>query len=192
MSGLSSLPPQYKKFLLGVGIAGIGDFSNTLLILWATQSWRPIYGIVKATSMAMSFYVLFNVIYSLTCYLSGSFADRYPKHHVLAFGYAIAVIPAIALMIPGGAILKFAVVFIFSGFYMGIWETVESTSAASLLPQELRGVGFGALATINGIGDLISSIVVGILWSVTPLLAMGFVIVSSLVGAGIIASSRKY
>lgn len=192
LSGLSLLPHQYKKFLLGVGIAGIGDFSNTLLILWATQSWLPIYGTLKATSMAMGFYVLFNIIYSLTCYLSGSFADRYPKHLVLAFGYAVAVIPAIALIIPGGSILKFAVVFIFSGFYMGIWETVESTSAASLLPKELRGVGFGALATVNGIGDLISSIAVGVLWAATPLLAMGFVIVTSLIGAGIIASSKRY
>ena len=37
---LGALPRDFKEFLLGIGIAGLGDFSNTLLILWAIQAWR--------------------------------------------------------------------------------------------------------------------------------------------------------
>jgi dipeptide/tripeptide permease len=33
------------------------------------------------------------------------------------------------------------------------------------LPKDVRGSGFGVLAAVNGIGDLISSVVVGVLWS---------------------------
>ena len=37
--------------------------------------------------------------------------------------------------------------------------------AAELLPAANRGSGFGVLATVNGVGDLISSVAVGALWS---------------------------
>ena len=34
-ASLQAFPSSYRRFLFGVGIAGLGDFSNTLLILWA-------------------------------------------------------------------------------------------------------------------------------------------------------------
>jgi MFS family permease len=189
--GIKLLPQEFRKYLLGVGIAGIGNFSNTLLILWATQAFSHRYGLTKGAVFAMLFYVAYNVVYTISCYVSGNFADRFPKHWVLATGYAIAVIPAFALMFPGDSFVKFAVVFGFSGLYMGVWETLESATAAVLLPSSIRGTGFGVLATVNGIGDLISSIAVGCLWVVSPIWAMSFVIATSLTGAGIIASTSK-
>lgn len=189
-SGMRSLPHDYKRFLAGVGIAGLGDYSNTLLILWATQAWTARYGLVDAGRLAMAFYVGYNVVYTISCYVAGVFADRLPKRAVLAAGYAVAVVPAIALLVPGDSFAKFAIVFGVSGLYMGVWETVESTTAATLLPESTRGIGFGVLATVNGIGDFVSSALVGALWLVHPGVAMGTVIATSLIGAGIIATTH--
>jgi MFS family permease len=186
-SGMKDLPTDYKEYLVGIGIAGIGDFSNTLLILWATQAWTREFGIERAAHWAMLFYVGYNVVYTISCYVSGWLADRLPKHWVLATGYSIALIPALALIAPGSTFVKFGIVFGFSGLYMGVWETLEATTAASLLPSRQRGVGFGVLATVNGIGDFASSAIVGILWTVSPVASMAFVIVTSLAGAVIIA-----
>lgn len=186
-TGFAALPQEFKEYLVGVGIAGIGDFSNTLLILWATQAWTEELGALRAAELAMKFYVGYNVVYTASCYVSGRLADWLPKHWVLAVGYALAVIPAAALILPGSSLLKFAVVFGFSGLYMGVWETLEATTAATVLPAELRGVGFGVLATVNGIGDFASSAIVGALWVIYPAAAMGFVIAVSLIGAAIIA-----
>jgi hypothetical protein len=69
---------------------------------------------------------------------------------------------------------------------MSFWETVESSSAASYLPANLRGTGFGLRATVNGLGDVISSVLVGALWAFQPTATMGSVIVSSLLGAVVI------
>jgi MFS family permease len=190
LAGFRELPPRFRAFLVGVGLAGLGDFSNTLLILFATQAWTPRYGHAGAASLAMAFYVGYNVVYTVTCYVAGSLADRFPKQRVLALGYAIATIPALALLMPGDSLLKFAVVFGVSGLYMGVWETVESTSAAAYLPDRLRGTGFGVLATVNGIGDVVSSVIVGTLWAVSPTLAMAYVIATSLLGAAVIGASR--
>ncbi|MGH7812941.1 MAG: MFS transporter [Candidatus Binataceae bacterium] len=189
-SSMAALPRPFRRFLIGVGIAGVGDFSNTLLILWATQAWTPAYGIARAAQLAMLFYVGYNAVYAASCYGFGMLADRFPKRHVLAAGYALAIVPAIALMTPGASLLKFAVVFAMSGVYMGGWETVESSAAAESIPAELRGTGFGVLATVNGIGDFLSSTIVGLLWTIHPHLAMSFVIAAALFGSAIVAANR--
>ncbi len=186
---VSSLPSRFRLYLVGTGIAGLGDFSNTLLILWATQAWTARFGAARAVTLAMAFYVGYNVVYTLSCYVSGHLADRFPKHRVLAGGYVIAVVPALALLWPGDSFVKFGAVFGVSGLYMGVWETLESTTAATLLEAHRRGVGFGVLATVNGIGDFVSSLLVGLLWAVSPAAAMLFVIVTALTGAGVIAAT---
>jgi MFS family permease len=188
-SGLRSLSPDFRRYLIGVGIAGLGHFSNTLLIFWATQAFTPRHGLEQAVRLAMLFYIGYNVVYTISCYINGLLADRFPKNRVLAAGYALAVLPAIALLVPGDSYWKFAIVFGFSGLYMGSWETLESSTAATLLPPPVRGVGFGALATINGLGDLFSSAAVGVLWVVSPGWAMAFVIATSLIGAAFILTT---
>jgi hypothetical protein len=188
--GMRELPRDYRRFLLGVGIAGLGDFSNTLLIFWATVAFTAEVGAERAVVLAMAYYVAYNAVYTASCYGSGGLADYFPKNRVLAAGYVLAVVPAVALLVPGDPFVKFAVVFAASGLYMGFWETVEGTMAAGLLPAPVRGVGFGVLATVNGIGDLVSSIAVGSLWVVSPAWAMGYVITTTLIGAAVIAGTR--
>ena len=191
LGGIRELPKRFRRFVLGVGVAGLGDFSNTLLILFATQAFTPRYGQTRAAVLAMGFYVAYNVVYTLSCFVAGMLADRFPKDRVLAAGYSLACIPAVALLMPGDSFIKFGIVFGFSGLYMGVWETVESTSAASILPEHIHGTGFGVLATVNGIGDLLSSIIVGVLWAIAPVAAMVFVIATSLLGAIIIATTER-
>ena len=188
--GVKALPRDFRQYLVGVSVAGIGDFSNTLLILWATQTLTPRIGGARAAALAMAFYIGYNLVYTISCYVSGILADRFAKNWVLAIGYSIAVIPAVALMWPGASFVKFGIVFAFSGLYMGVWETLENTTAATLLPAQVRGVGFGVLATVNGVGDFISSASVGALWVISPVWAMSFVIATSLGGAAIIAGTR--
>ena len=184
----SDLPAHFRRYLAGVAFAGAGDFSKTLLILWAGQAWAARYGLIHAARLAMTFYVGYNIVYTTSCYLSGLLADRFHKNYVLAGGYALAVVPAACLLLPGDSLLKFALVFGFSGLYMGVWETVENATAATLLTPENRGVGFGVLASVNGVGDMISSAAVGTLWLYSPAAAMAFVIATSLAGAALIAA----
>ena len=97
-TGSARSPKTFKRYLVGVGIAGLGDFSNTLLILWATQARTPGLRGIRAASLAMLFYVGYNAIYTGSCYLSGGLADRFAKRGVLALGYALAATPAAALL----------------------------------------------------------------------------------------------
>lgn len=189
-SHFTGLPSVFREYLVGVGAAGIGDFSNTLLILWATESLSGTYG-SRATLIAITLYTGYNIVYTGSCYLAGVLADRFHKPSLLAGGYAIAVIPAVFLMFAPHTILAFAFIFGFSGLYMGFWETLETSASAEVLPANVRGTGFGLLATVNGIGDLLSSIIVGLLWAISPIAAMVFVIVTSITGSILIWRSGR-
>jgi dipeptide/tripeptide permease len=76
-----------------------------------------------------------------------------------------------------------ALLFSLAGIYVGIVDGVQRALAADLLPIECRTVGYGALATANSIGDLLSSVVVGILWSRVSV-AAGFGYAATLTFAG--------
>jgi hypothetical protein len=73
--------------------------------------------------------------------------------------------------------------FVLGGAYVGLEETLEDALAADMLPGGLRGVGFGAMAVVNGVGDLVSSLCVGWLWAAYgPAAGFGFAL--ALMGAG--------
>jgi MFS family permease len=58
-----------------------------------------------------------------------------------------------------------AVVFVLAGIYVAGEEALEDSLAAELVEEAHHGMGFGALATVNGVGDLLSSLIVGVLWT---------------------------
>jgi len=66
-------------------------------------------------------------------------------------------------------------------------DTMERAYAAELIPPELRGTGYGALHTVNGVADLPASIIAGILWSFfSPLTAFVYGAVLSISAATIL------
>ena len=162
---LRALPPRFRRFLAAVGLFGLGDFAHTLLILLATQKLTPTLGAARAASVAVGLYVLHNVCYAGFALVAGWLADRFPKSRVLAAGYALAAVMAgLILALPLNGI-TLAAVFLCGGVYVAIEETLEDSLCAELVAAEQHGMAFGALATVNGVGDFVSSLAVGALWS---------------------------
>lgn len=184
---LRALPPAYRRFLVAVGLFGAGDFAHTMLILLATQKMTPLIGAHKAASLAVALYVLHNILYSLFSMVAGWLADRFPKKFLLAGGYALAaVMCACILLLPAGA-WTFALVFALGGIYVAMEETVEDSFCAELVGEEHHGMAFGVLATVNGAGDFISSVVVGVLWTtVGTTAAFGYSALLFLAGSALV------
>jgi MFS family permease len=166
-TGLRTLPRPFRRFLLAVGIFGLGDFSHTLLILYATQALTPTMGFAAASSVAIGLYLLHNVFYAAFAYLSGWLSDHVRHRRVvLAAGYGLAVVMA-ALLASGGSQLAILVmVFALAGIVVGVEEALEDSIAAELVPREQHGMAFGTLAAVNALGDFGSSVLIGALWSV--------------------------
>jgi MFS family permease len=162
---LKLLPTVYRRFLLAVGLFGAGDFAHTLLILLATRSLAPSLGPAKAATLAVSLYVLHNICYAASSLISGSIADRFNKKYVLATGYFLAAVTALLIVLFPSTLLILSLVFAAGGIYVGIEETLEDSFCAELIDPSQHGMGFGVLATVNGMGDFVSSLAVGALWT---------------------------
>jgi MFS family permease len=162
---LTALPKPFRRFLLAVGLFGSGDFAHTMLILLATQKLKPVYGPGKAAAIAVSLYVLHNVLYAGFAFVAGWLADHMNKRVLLAGGYGLAASMGLVLVFAPMNLFVLVVVFIMAGIYVATEEAVEDSLAAELVDKEHHGMGFGVLATVNGVGDFLSSIVVGLLWT---------------------------
>jgi len=164
--GLRALPAEFRRFLLAVGIFGAGDFSHTLLILYATKMLAAEYGMAKAASLAVILYTLHNVFYATSAYISGWLSDHVPNRRmVLSGGYGLAVVTALLLCTGTHSLWLLGGIFVLAGLYIGTEETLEDSVAAEMMTREQHGMAFGTMAAVNAVGDFLSSLLVGALWS---------------------------
>jgi len=188
-ASIRNLPVRFKIFLIAVGIFGIGDFAHSLLILRATQALTPTMGAARAAHVAIMLYVLHNVLYAGFAYPVGALGDRISKRSILAIGYLLGAIMSAVLVFFSPGIWVLALVFVLGGILLAAEDAMEGAIAASLLPESLRGSGYGAMATVNGIGDFVSSLAVGAFWTaVSPSAGFGYAAV--LMGLGALAMWR--
>ncbi|HLG94803.1 MAG TPA: MFS transporter [Bryobacteraceae bacterium] len=166
---LRDLPKPYTRFLQGVGVFGLGDFSHTLLILAATQLLTPVHGSVRASEIAALLYVLRNAVYAAASYSVGVLADAMDKTKLLATGYLLGVLTAAmmagSLALNDPSLTRLVAVFSCAGIYIAIQDALEGAIPADLVPAESRGTAYGLMGTVNGVGDLTASVLVGTLWT---------------------------
>ena len=189
LRGLQILPTPFRRFLIAVGIFGAGDFSHTLLILYATRMLAAEYGVARAASLAVILYTIHNAFYAGSAYLSGWLSDHVRNRHaVLAAGYGLAAATALLLALGSHSLWLLGPVFTLAGLYIGTEEALEDSVTAQIVSPEQYGMAFGTLAAVNAVGDFLSSLLVGALWSAFGVgAAFGFSAVLFAVGALLIS-----
>ncbi len=134
-------------------------------MLRAVTLLTPTYGQATAGRIGIALYILHNVIYASISYPIGALGDKRGKRGVLMIGYLLFGALCLLLMVHSHPLPILIGIFLLAGIYIGIVDSMERAIAADIIPLKQRGTGFGALATINSIGDLVSSILVGFLWT---------------------------
>lgn len=187
---ISGAGRPFRRYLLGILLFGSGDFSRTLLILYATQHMTGSLFSLSGAAAAVALYVLHNATSALLALPIGVLADRLGHRRVVVGGYlfAAATTFGFALAPPAPGWLLF--LFVCSGTYVACEEVAEKSYAASLLDPSRRGAGMGLLAAANGVGDMVSSALVGTLWAVAPHPAWGFAIAALLQLMGALRISK--
>ncbi len=184
---LRALPSRFRRFLLGVGLFGAGDFAHTMLILLAAQTLRPTLGPARAASIATGLYLLHNGFYATFSMVTGWWADRWDKGTLLAGGYLLGAVMALAVILLPLNLATLPIIFVVGGIYVAMEETLEDSFCAELVEETQHGVAFGTLATVNGVGDFISSLVVGLLWTAAgTTVAFGYSAVLFVLGSALV------
>jgi MFS family permease len=187
----AQLPKPFWHFLAGIFAHGIGDFAPTLFILRASEILTPRLGSGRAATVSLALYTFYNIVNAAASYPAGALADRQNKRGLLAAGYLVSAVTCAAFILERPTIPVLVVLFGLAGLHGAFQQSLEKPAATELLPPEVRGSGFGILATANGIGDMVSSAVVGALWSaVSPAAGFLYAGVFAVIGAVVVFSWR--
>jgi len=160
-----AMPRGYWPLVAAVVLFGLGDFSRSFLIL-AVAKVAPGGDGGKSVvfGLPVLLYALHNGVSALATFPSGHLADRFGRRRILAGGYMLGLGVNLTLALGSRSLAAVGFAFLLSGVAIAVEETVEKACVAELLSRELRSYGLGVLATANAVGDMVSSVGVGVLW----------------------------
>jgi len=188
---LKALPRDFLKFLIPVGMFGVSNFAPTLLILRAQDLLAPSMGVVMAGAFAVGLYTFSHVVYALVAYPVGVLSDRISKRAILSAGFALFGLLCLGFIFADGQKWLLILLFALSGIYTAIIESSQPALASTLMSEHQHGVGFGLMSAVDGVGDFLSSVTMGVLWTaVSPNAGFAAAGVLALVSALLLAWMR--
>jgi MFS family permease len=164
------------RALLPVALFEFGNVATTLLILRATQLLtEPNRTVTAATSLAILIYAGHNGVATVAALAAGRWYDRAGPRAVFAMGAAVYVIAYLVFAAGAHSAMVVALGFALAGAGIGLAEPTQSAVVSQLLPDRLRGSGFGVLGAVQATGDLVATVVAGVLYTmVSPAVAFGY------------------
>lgn len=150
--------------LLPIMFFECGNLATTLLILRATQQLAR-GGLAQAAALAIVLYAAHNAVAAIVALAGGRWLDGTGPGRVFATGAALYVLAYAGFGFAGDAWWMLLAAFALAGAGIGLAETAESALVAQLLPDRLRGSGFGVLGGIQAGGNIIGTLVAGVLYT---------------------------
>jgi MFS family permease len=153
---IKQFPKKYWRYLIVVALFGIGNSSNAFLILQVKDKGLSLINTVFV-------YAMFNLAAAIISYPAGSLSDKLGRKPLLLISFIIFLIAYMGFAFsPNNFFI--GVMFIFYGFFQGIFRAVGKSYAADFVPLHLRASGVGWYSTIVGLSGLVASIIAGQLW----------------------------
>ena len=153
------------RALAPVTLFELGNCATTLLILRATSLLHAGRSVTDAAAVAVLLFAAHNLVGSAFSYPAGHVVDRRGPRLVFGAGALLFGLAYLGFALHVRAWPVLLVFFALAGAGLGLTDTAESALVARLLPNELRGSGFGLLGGIQSLGDFVSSAAVGLVWT---------------------------
>ena len=153
---LRQFPQIYWKYLLVTALFGIGNSSNSFLILQTR-------GIGASLEVTILIYAGFNLVAALISYPAGFFSDRWGRRSVLLLAFIIFFVTYLGFARAKSVVL-IATLFVAYGLFQGVFRSVGKAFASDFVPEHLRASGVGWYSTTVGLLELEASVVAGLLW----------------------------
>jgi MFS family permease len=153
---LRQFPKPYWKYLLVTALFGLGNSSNSFLILQTK-------GIGASVELTILIYAGFNLVAALISYPAGFLSDRWGRRNILLLAFLIFFTSYLGFA-RVRSVSFIATLFVFYGLFQGIFRTVGKSYASDFVPGQLRASGVGWYSTTVGLLQLLASVIAGQLW----------------------------
>ncbi|HET7852820.1 MAG TPA: MFS transporter [Methyloceanibacter sp.] len=153
---LRRFPKLYWRYLLATALFGIGNSSNSFLILQT----KDLGASLEATILI---YAGFNLVAALISYPAGFLSDRLGRRNILLLSFLIFFLAYLGFALTRNIVL-ITVLFAGYGLFQGIFRSVGKALATDFVPEQMRASGIGWYNTTVGLLGLVASIVAGLLW----------------------------
>ncbi len=163
-----ALSPGLRSLILTLGVFGLVNFPDALLLLRASQLGLSIAGVIAA-------YILYNAVYALAAYPLGAMSDRVPRHLVFAAGlgfFAVGYLGLGLVRTPGWVFLLLPLYW----FFAAATDGVGKAWIADLAPTDRQSGAQGLYQATTGGAVLVAGTWAGLAWHTTgtvPLLISG-------------------
>jgi MFS family permease len=149
-------PSAYKAIFFFIIIFSFVNSSDVFLILKS----RDVTG---STTMAITGYIIYNIIYAVSSYPLGMLADRLGKKKIFITGLIIfsAVYAGFAL---ANELTYIWILFGLYGIYAASTEGVVKAWISDLVPDQQRGSAIGLITMFSGFAVMAGSVFAGFLW----------------------------
>ncbi|HKF21514.1 MAG TPA: MFS transporter [Candidatus Angelobacter sp.] len=153
---LREFPKGYWKYLLVIALFGIGNSSNSFLILQT----KSIGASFEATILI---YAGFNLVAALISYPAGFLSDKWGRRNILLLSFVIFFVTYLGFARTRSVVVV-AALFIGYGLFQGIFRSVGKAFATDFAPDRLRASAVGWYSTTIGLLSLVASVTAGALW----------------------------
>ncbi|HKB44161.1 MAG TPA: MFS transporter, partial [Chitinophagaceae bacterium] len=123
---IKQFPKKYWRYLIVVALFGIGNSSNAFLILQVKDKGLSLINTVFV-------YAMFNLAAAIISYPAGSLSDKFGRKPVLLVSFIIFLIAYLGFAFSLN-IFFIGVMFVFYGFFQGIFRAVGKSYAADFVP----------------------------------------------------------
>ena len=179
----SPLPARFRRVMVLMGVFGLVNFPDALLLLRARALGVGVAGVIGA-------YCLYNLTYALASYPAGAVSDRIPRRVVVGVGFVVFALGYVGLGLAGSSAWVW-VLFPVYGLYTAFTDGVGKAWIVDLVPETQRGRAIGVHGAVAGAGSIIAGLWAGLAWGGSgrfPLILSGLVAaaigLTALVGGG--------
>jgi MFS family permease len=165
------LPSRFWRVMALVGVFGLVNFPDTLLLLRAKDLGFDFSGVVVL-------YVLYNATYAAGSYPAGLVSDRLSRPLVVGCGLVVFAVAYLGFGFTTTSTWAW-VLFPVYGCYTALTDGVTRAWVADLVPPDVRGTALGIQAAVSGFGLLVAGVWAGLAWNGTghlPFLLSGGIV----------------
>ncbi len=152
----SDLPTNFRWYLAALLLFTLSNSSDAFLLLRAKEAGVPEIAIPLL-------WTWLHIVKSMAGTHGGMLSDKIGRTQTIVSGWLVyaGVYAAFAFL---HSPLQVWAVFTVYGLYFALTEGAERALVADLLPQEKRGLGYGAFHFVVGLGMMPASVLFGLIW----------------------------